>query len=248
METNHLWFIENLYFISIVAIPLIRFLKSKKSHRLKNWVEKMTSYKAGLLFGGLPLIILTMVLKRYYPTGSSSISNLSETFFYTYFFIAGMLFASSPLFWDILKKFRRFHLVFFIISSFLFYAYYFIPSSELGPHLSISVRWDIWHGLCCLLGWSFVLALLGYGQILLNKPSLWLKKMNEAIYPFYILHQTVIVVFAYYIIQLDANIPIKMTILFISSLLTIIFVYRFIVYPFRITRLLFGMKNKSKLK
>ncbi len=247
-ETNHLWFIENLYVISIVAIPLILFLKSKKSQRFRNWFEKMTSYKVGLLLGGFPLIILTIVLKRYYPTGSSSLTNFSETFFYTYFFIAGILFASSQLFWDNLKKFRRFHLIVFIISSFLFYGYYFVPNTVIEPHLNLSVRWDIWYGLCCLLGWTFVLALLGYGQIHLNKPSLWLKKMNEAIYPFYILHQTFIVVFAYYIIRLDLNIPIKMTILFIGSFLAIVIVYRFMVYPFRITRMLFGMKNKPKLK
>lgn len=247
-ETNHLWFIENLYVISIVAIPLILFLKSKKSQRFRNWFKKMTSYKFGLLIGGLPLIILTIVLKRYYPTGASSLANFSETFFYTYFFVSGILFASSQLFWDNLKKFRQFHLFVFIISSVLFYVYYFVPNNIVEPHLSISIRWDIWYGLCCFLGWSFVLALLGYAQIYLNKPSLWLKKMNEAIYPFYILHQTVVVVFAYYIIKLDLNIAIKLTILFISSFLAIVLVYRLIVYPFKITRTLFGMKNKPKLK
>jgi hypothetical protein len=68
--------------------------------------------------------------------------------------------------------------------------------------------------------------------------------MNEAIYPFYILHQTVIVVFAYYIIQFDLNIPLKITILFISSFIVIVLIYRFLVYPFKITRFLFGMKKK----
>jgi hypothetical protein len=247
-KTNHLWFIENLYVISIVAIPLILILKSKKSQRFRNWFAKMTSNKLGFLLGGFPLIILTIVLKRYYPTGSSALSNLSETFFYSYFFIAGILFASPQLFWDKLKKYRRFHLIIFIISSIIFYAYYFLPSTIVEPYLSISVRWDIWYGLCCLLGWIFVLALLGYGQIYLNKPSLWLKKMNEAIYPFYVLHQTVIVVFAYYIIQLDFSIVVKMFILFISSFLAIVIIYRFTIYPFKIIRVLFGMKNKPGLK
>ncbi len=245
-ETNHLWFIENLYVISIVAIPLIIFLKSPKSYGFKKWFEKMTSYKIGLLLFGIPLIISTILLKRYYPTGSSSITNLSETSFYTYFFVSGILFASSQTFWENLKNFRRFHLIIFMSSSILFYGYYFVPNNIIEPHLSISIRWDIWYGLCCLLGWSFVLTLLGYGQIHFNKPSLWLKKMNEAIYPFYILHQTAIVVFAYYIVQLELNIPLKIIILFISSFLAIVLIYRFMIYPFRITRVLFGMKNKPK--
>ena len=243
LETNHLWFIENLYVISIILIPLIIFLKSRKSEKFKNWFEEISSNKIGLLLVGLPLILGTMMLKRYYPTGSSSLTNLSETFFYIYFFITGILFASSQIFWDNLKRFRRFNLIVVIISSLLFYGYYFIPNNLVEPYLSISVRWDIWYGLCCLLGWSFVLAILGYGKVYFNKPSKYLKQMNEAIYPFYILHQTVIIVFAYYIIQLEYNIPIKLIILLVSSFLTIVCVYRFLIYPFKITRVLFGMKN-----
>ncbi len=245
-ETNHLWFIENLYIISLLVIPLIIFLKSQKSQGFKTWFERISSHKMGLLLGGLPLIILTIVLKRYYPTGSSSLTNLSETFFYTYFFITGILFASSQLFWENLKKYRRFHLIAFIISTVLFYGYYFVPNGSIEPYLSTSVRWDIWYGLCCLLGWCFVLSLLGYGQVYLNKPSLWLKRMNEAIYPFYILHQTVIVIFGYYIIQLNVNIPLKMILLFISSFLVIVLLYRLFIYPFKITRVLFGMKKKNE--
>jgi peptidoglycan/LPS O-acetylase OafA/YrhL len=245
-ETNHLWFIENLYVISIVVIPLIIFIKSKKSLRFISWFEKKTSHKLGLFLGALPLLIFTVILKRYYPTGSSSLSNLSETFIYTYFFITGVLFATSQVFWDNLKKYRRFHFSTFVMSTFLFYSYYFLPNNYIEPYLSLSMRWDIWYALCSFLGWCFVLTLLGYGQIYLNKPSLWLKRMNEAIYPFYILHQTVLVVFGFYIIQLDLNIPVKMLLLFISSFSVIVLFYRFLIYPFQITRIFFGMKKHDK--
>jgi len=242
-ETNHLWFIENLYVITVILIPLIIFLKSSKSQRLRDWFGRMSFCKVGLLLGGFPLILLTIVLKRYYPTGSSSLTNFSETFYYTYFFVSGILFASSEMLWTNLKNNRRVHLVAFVFSTLLFYGYYFIPNNLVAPHLSLSVRWDIWYGLCCLLGWCFVLTLLGYGQVYFNKPNRWLKRMNEAIYPFYILHQTVIVVFAYYIIQFDLIIPIKMIILFISSFFAIVLIYLSMIYPFKVTRLLFGMKN-----
>lgn len=243
-ETNHLWFIENLFVISIFAIPLIVFLKSKKSMRFKCWVEQFTSHKSGLLMGGLPLLVLTVVLKRYYPSGSNDLTNLSESVFYTYFFMTGILFASSQILWANLRKFRHAHCVVFMISTLLFYGYYFIPNNVVAPYLSLSIRWDIWYALCCLLSWSFVLTLLGYGQVYFNKPSQWLKRMNEAIYPFYILHQTVVVVFAYYIIQMELNIAGKITLLFVSSFIVIIIIYRIIIYPFTTTRILFGMKKK----
>lgn len=246
-EVNHLWFIENLYVISILVIPLIIFLKSKKSNRFINWFQKISIHKIGFLLGGLPLIIGTVILKRYFPTGSSDLNNLSQTFYYFFFFSAGILFASSEIFWINLKIFRRFHFNILIISSLIFYSYYFAPSAVLSPYLSLSIRWDIWYALCCLLGWSFVLTLLGYGQIYFNKPSSYLKRMNEAIYPFYILHQTVIVVLAYHIVQLQFNIPVKIIILVVSSFLTIVCIYRFFIYPFKVARILFGMKyNKNR--
>jgi peptidoglycan/LPS O-acetylase OafA/YrhL len=248
LETNHLWFIENLFVMSIVVIPMILFIKSEKSYSFRTWFERMSSFKIGFLLGVLPLIILSIVLKRYYPSSSKSLTNISETFFNTYFFISGILFASSQVFWENLKKFRHFHFTIFVISTILFYCYYFVPNNILQPYLSISIRWDIWYGLCSLLGWSFVLTLLGFAKIHLNTPSFWLKKMNEAIYPFYILHQTIIVVFAYYIIQLDYNIFLKVTILFISSFIAIVCIYRLMIFPFKLTRLLFGMKNKSDIK
>jgi len=246
-ESNHLWFIENVYVLSIVAIPLIIFLKSVKSQNFKNFFEEISTYKFGLIMAGSPLIIFTVILKRYYPTDSTSISNLSETFYYSYFFIAGILLASSQIVWVNLKKLRRFHLYIFIISSLAFYVYYFVPSNVVEPYFSLSARWDIWYALCCLLGWCFVLTLLGYGQVYLNKPSVWLKRLNEAIYPFYILHQTIIVIFAYYIIQLELSITSKITLLLFTSFFVIVIIYRFIVYPFKTTRILFGMKAQSKV-
>lgn len=240
-ETNHLWFIEDLYIISIAVIPLIIFLQSQKSHSFISWFERVTSHKIGLLLGVLPLIILTVLLNR------STYTDISETFVYVYFFVTGILFASSQKFWDNLKKHRRIHILSFFISTLLFYGYYFIPNDYVEPYLSLSIRWDIWYAVCCLLGWCFVLTLLGYGQIYFNKPSRLLKRMNEAIYPFYILHQTVLVVFAYYIIQLDLSIPAKMIVLLISSFTAIVLIYRFLVYPFRITRILFGMRRKNSI-
>ena len=245
-ESNHLWFLEDLYLISIIVIPFVLYLRSEKSRGFIAWLEKATSHKMGFLLAGIPLIVLTLVINRFDSEGSSSFSEPTEILFYTYFFVSGILLASSHKLWENLKRYRRIHFVAFVMSSLLFYSYYFVPTNVIEPYLSLSVRWDIWYAVCAWLGWCFVMTLLGYGQIYLDKPSRWLSWMNEAIYPFYVLHQTVIVVYAYYIIQLDASIPSKMILLFIGSFFTIVLIYRFLVYPFRITRQLFGMKKQTQ--
>ncbi len=243
-ELNHLWFIENLFWISLAVIPLILFLKSSKSNRLLRFFERITAKRFGLFLLVIPLILILISSKKYYPSDSKNILNLSSTLYYGFFFVMGILFASADITWKHLKQFRKLNFVLFIISSIIFYTYYLMPSDWISPYFTINQRWNLWYVVCCLVGWTFVITLLGYAQIWFNKKSILVQKLNEAIYPFYILHQTVLIVLAYYIIQLELNIPLKMLLLSVTSFPIIVLIYRFLVYPFKITRVLFGMKKR----
>ena len=87
---------------------------------------------------------------------------------------------------------------------------------------------------------------LGYAQKHLNKPHPWLTPLNEAVYPFYILHQTVIVVLAFYVVQWQLPITLKLSILALASLASIAVIYRVAIYPFKGIRFLFGMKSLNE--
>ena len=247
IEVNHLWFIENLFYISICCIPLILFLRSEKSEKVKTILEKVATKKYGMLLWAIPLIIIKIVSKKYYPDDSKSIENLSSTLFYGFFFVAGIVMAVTPNIWASLQKYRKLNFIISLVIFILFYAYYYLPSELASSYLSLSSRWDIWYGISSLLSWSLLITALGYGQVWMNKQSKLLSKLNEAIYPFYILHQTVIVVFAYYIVQLDLSIGAKLLLLLFSTFPTIVILYRFLVYPFKVTRLFFGMKQKKNV-
>jgi hypothetical protein len=51
--------------------------------------------------------------------------------------------------------------------------------------------------------WCWILALLGLGDRYLNFNNRFLSYANEAVLPFYILHQPLIVVIGFFIVQLD---------------------------------------------
>ena len=244
-EVNHLWFIYNLFWMSMLLIPFILFLKSSKSNRLIAFLERITSKKLGLFLGVIPLILILIVSKKYFPSDSKSLFNLSSTLYFGFFLVFGMLFASAENTWDHLKKHRKLNAILFLASSIIFYTYYLMPHDWLSPYFTTNTLWNIWYIVCCLVGWTFVIALLGYAQIWLNRKSTLVQKLNEAIYPFYILHQTVIVVFAYYIVQLDVNIPVKIMLLLITTFPVIVLIYRLLIYPFTSMRVLFGMKKRK---
>jgi peptidoglycan/LPS O-acetylase OafA/YrhL len=246
-ETNHVWFIENLFVMSVLLIPLILFLRSTKSDGFINLLDKFSSKKYGILLWAIPLIIGTIFLKKIDPSDSNDITNLSSTFYYGYFFVSGMLFTASKNIWTYLQSHRTFNFIIFVISFILFYANYFMPNEYISPYFSISSRWDIWYFTCALVSWTLVTTLLGYGHIWFNKKSILLKKCNEAIYPFYILHQTILIILGYYILQLELSILSKIVLLILTSFPLIFLIYRLLIYPFNITRILFGMKKKDHL-
>ncbi|WP_350293990.1 acyltransferase [uncultured Croceitalea sp.] len=245
LKTNHLWFIENLFYISIISIPIIILFKSKQSIGVKKLLDEIASRKYGLFLWVLPLLFIKIVSKDFYPSDSKDITNLSSTFFFGYFFLTGILMTTTPNIWNHLKRHRKFNLRIAIACIIIFYGYYFLPEEIASKVFSLKVRWIIWYLVTCLVSWSSIITLLGYGQFWFNKSSPLLTKLNEAIYPFYILHQTVIVVLTFYIVKLNLPIFIKIPILLKSSLLIIIILYRFLIYPFKLTRIIFGMKKNE---
>jgi glucan biosynthesis protein C len=94
--------------------------------------------------------------------------------------------------------------------------------------------------------WFFLVAILGYGKVFLNFTNRSLKYLGEASYPIYILHQTVIVIIGYFVVQWSVGVPVKYgTILIAASLVTFL-LYDLVVKRTRLTRLLFGMRPKKK--
>lgn len=90
--------------------------------------------------------------------------------------------------------------------------------------------------------WFWLIAILGFGMRYLNFGSTALSYATKAVYPFYILHQTVIVIIAYYIVTLHYSIGLKLAFISILSFLIIFLLYEFMIRRTSLTCLLFGLK------
>ena len=62
--------------------------------------------------------------------------------------------------------------------------------------------------------------------------------------PFYLVHQPVIIVIAYFVVQWDTGIPLKILVIGVSSLLVGLGLIELLIKPFGPMRRLFGMKPK----
>jgi hypothetical protein len=246
LSTNHLWFIEYLIVFSLLAIPLNTFLNTKASTKVFKYIIKLTKFKGGLFLFVSLLIVIKISFSLFFPSDDNKIENLSSSSYYLFFFITGMIFVANKELWQRVCEHRLYHLIILLISTVIFYGYYYSP--DLSDYLSLNVRWSIWWLVCCLVSWSALLTILGYAQFYLNKTPQWLRLSNELIYPFYIFHQTVIVVIGFYVINWQTSILIKIISLLFLSLITTCGICLFIIKPFNLFRFLFGLKLKGKTK
>lgn len=91
---------------------------------------------------------------------------------------------------------------------------------------------------------SLLFALMGYARRYLNFTNAFLKYTNEAVYPFFILHQTITVALAFYIVLLEMNMWIKFFLTSFGTGVITLAIYHCLIKPYNVVRPLFGMNKR----
>ena len=94
--------------------------------------------------------------------------------------------------------------------------------------------------------WGWIVFLMGTATRHWNRPGKFLSYANEAVLPFYLLHQLVILGIGWFVIQWDLHLAWKLIIVTVSSFAGIMVVYELLVRRFNIVRFFFGMRPKKK--
>jgi hypothetical protein len=97
-----------------------------------------------------------------------------------------------------------------------------------------------------ITSWSAVVFVLSIGARYLNTNNRFLVYGNEAVLPFYLFHQTIILCVGWYIIRWDMGLLIKLVIIAAVSFPLIMILYEVFVRRFNIVRFFFGMRPKKK--
>ncbi len=244
---HHLWFIAYLFVFSMIALPFLLYLRSEKSAAFRNRVTRVLSSPAGILFVPFFIILLTQVLLRpYFPEETHAL--LDDWGFFTFyfcFFLFGMICYSSTTLWKSIGQNRKPLLVASIFLLIPFYAAYFHFREIITLPWDVDTVETIFDVAAIFVSWSTVITVIAFGQHYLNRPHPWLQHFNEGLYPFYILHQTVIIAIGYYVCQLPWGIFAKFWMVSLLTLASCVGFYFLIIHPFNVARVLFGMKPRK---
>jgi hypothetical protein len=93
--------------------------------------------------------------------------------------------------------------------------------------------------------WFWLVAIIGFAHRYLTSTSRFLRYANEAVLPFYILHQTIIILIGYHIVRLETSIVVKYVVVTILSFMAIGALYEPVIRRFNVLRFLFGMKPNA---
>ena len=160
-----------------------------------------------------------------------------------YFFVGYAIFSNQRM----QENVRKYALV-ALIAALVLQAAEWIVSFAVRPDWpeSVGVGIGIWTYLT-LKSWCYILAILGFGSRYLNFNNRFLGYANEAVLPFYILHQTIILVIGFFVIQWGMGIAPKYFIIVAASFTAIMAIYELLVRRVNVLRFLFGMKLRRKV-
>jgi hypothetical protein len=105
-----------------------------------------------------------------------------------------------------------------------------------------SLYYLVWTFISSLTCWAGTLAIFGFGMQRLNVRTPALDYANEAVLPFYILHQSILFVVAFYVLHWTIPDLAKWAIILVSTFVTIIALYEVLIRRINVLRVLFGMK------
>jgi len=243
LQWCHLWFLFYLFCISLCALPLILRWKSGKGASFLEPFCKWLAEGRRIFLLSLPLAIIQMTLKVPYPGPQIIVTDWARILFMLFIFLYGVLFYRFSWFQESLERNLKVALVAGAVISICylglyFFGYRFVNGYNL-PNLAQL-------GLNSLATLCWLIVLLSFGQGTLNFSNHFLDYASEAVLPIYIIHQTVIIILGYYIVETEFNLIAKFAIINIVSFIIIIAIYDILVRRFNIMRTLLGMRPIQK--
>jgi peptidoglycan/LPS O-acetylase OafA/YrhL len=222
---HHLWFIVYLFVYVLLLLPLMAWWRrARPVIRPAAWLFAL----------GLPLGLNEALLKPHFPETHNLTRDWYIFIHYLLLTAYGFVLASMPGVWDWLAAKRHWALA---IGLGVLTALLTMFATGVVAHDTVAD-----HVLANVFTWACLMAFLGYGRKHLSFSNPLLRWARDASYPVYILHQTVIIAIAYFVIQWTWSPAPKYWLVLTTTLVACVAMYEVIrrVAPLRF---LFGMKR-----
>jgi hypothetical protein len=237
----HLWYLEMLFIFCLIFLPLFLWLKQGSGQHVMHKAGDLLALPGAVYLLVLPTILCLALTDRESFLGNTDWGGGSILSHAT-FFLSGFLIISHE---GLQKNIQRFRWL-SVASAPLLMTAIFSLLLAFGEPASGTLAYALGRALWGLSSWCWVLAILGFSMKHLNFNKPVLTYANEAVLPFYILHQPVLLSVGYFVVQWAIPGILKFVVIDASSFAIIMVLYEYVVRRFNLLRFLFGMKLRVK--
>ena len=191
---HHLWFVAYVFVYALASIPVFALLRrAQLATKLATAFER---HPALLYAIPIPVAIVGVTLGPHFPTTHALIDDWANLLASWLTFLWGYLFATERRLLELVTRRRHELLVAAIAIAVVFFTYRAVATP----------RFAIWTVLSAWFAMVWVLALVGQARALVTRRTRLLAYANDAVYPFYIVHQTITVALVYALVDVDLGV------------------------------------------
>lgn len=226
-SSGHLWFLGNIFSYTVLALPVLSYLKKQENRLITIRIKKLMSSPWGLLLVISCFVVEVLLVKPFQ-------FELYATTWHGFFlgllaFLWGYCFAlAGKSFWSMVAKYRWL----LLMVAILFCALRLMQIELLPQNIHLPIESCLW-----------IFSFFGLGYTYLNKTNKVLPYLSRAAYPVYIMHMIFIGLFSTLILPLSITVQFKFVIILLGTVAGSLFVYELIIKRIKYLRFLFGIKS-----
>lgn len=234
----HMWFLGYLFAFALLALPLFLWLRGDAGRRFITRLAAFCGHRGGILIFVVPLVLVRLLLQPFFPIQH----DWADFVAYGLFFVLGFVLYTDDRFTQAIRRDWGILLAVLLLTS-LAYGYLAMSLGfDLEKRPGTFPAFLVWV-LIMVAGWCGTSLMLFVGMRFLDYTNRGLRYSLDVLLPFFVLHQPVILVLAYFVVQWPMSILPKMLMLGVSSFAITLALVEFVIKRFRVLRLLFGMKQ-----
>lgn len=233
----HLWYLLVLFVYTLLLYPLFRWLLNGVEQGVLRQAGNFLALPGAIYLLALPIAGLRIWLDPGTFLGMVNFGGWPLPTYLLFFFYGFVVMSHEGL----QRRIQHQRWVSLAGGTLGILSLLFIWASQGDPFFG-TARYALIFGIFSLSAWCYILAFFGFAHRHLTHSTPFLTYANEAVLPFYILHQTVLLVTGYFITRWDIPDVLKFLAIGISAFSFIGPVYELLIRRNRVLRVLFGMR------
>lgn len=232
---NHLWYLPYLWVYTMALLASLPVLESPFVQRVRAGMLRLRG-GALLVLPMIPLFVWDRLLAARYPFTGALWGDWYAHALYFSMFLYGYLLGTDAGLWSELARLRRVSLP----SALACFALW-LAAIRLLPDSAPAAVWWVVHALRYAYLWTAICAVLGWGHACLNRPFRWLPYAREAVYPWYVLHQSLLLLFAWQLMPLGLGPVAEPALIVLATVAGCALLHECVIRRVRWLRPLFGL-------